>query len=249
MLSVAVLGATGRMGREVVRAIAAAADCRLTGATVRPGADAGRDAGEVAGVERSGVLLSDSPATAIAGAEVAIDFTLASATSANLAACCASGCALVIGVTGHDESTRGEIDRAATRIPILLAANLSLGAGVLRRLAAAAAEALPEDYDVAILDFHHRHKRDAPSGTALALGDAVAASRPDRRKPGFAAVRAGDIVGDHTVVFAGRGERIELTHRVQGRSSFAAGALSAARWLAAQPPGLYGMDDTMQDGP
>lgn len=261
MLNLAVLGAGGRMGREVVRAVVAADDCRLAGAMVRPGsADVGRDAGEAAGTRHAGVLLCDSPAAALAGAGVAIDFTLAAATVANLAACRAAGCALVVGVTGHDPQLSDDIGRAAQDIPILRAANLSRGAAVLRRLAALAAEALPVSYDVAILDSHHRLKRDAPSGTALALGEIIAASRRDSRaardranrsesKPEdairFASVRAGDIVGEHTVLFAGGGERIELTHRVQHRASFAEGALVAARWLAAQPPGLYGMDDVV----
>ncbi len=246
-MNVAVLGATGRVGREVVRAIAAAAGCRLTGASVRPDSAAvGRDVGEATGIGQMGVMLRGSPSEAVAGAEIAIDFTLAAATGANLAACCRADCALVLGATGHDDAMRGEIERAARKIPVLLAANMSRGARVLRHLAALAAEALPDSYDVAILDCHRRHKRDAPSGTALSLGEMLAASHPGRNKPGFAAVRAGDIVGEHTVLFTGCGERIEITHRVQHRSTFAEGALAAARWLAAQPPGLYGMDDVPQ---
>ena len=255
-LRIAVLGAGGRMGREVLRAITASADCRLAGAALRPGdRGAGRDAGEAAGLAPTGVIASDSAAGAIAGADVAIDFSLAPALPANLAACRDAGCPLVIGVTGLATPMRETIAAAARVIPIVLAANLSRGATVLRHLAGIAAASLPADYDVAILDLHHRHKLDAPSGTALALGEAVAAARglqPAERRPGgtgrpepvsFAALRAGDIVGEHTVLFAGPGERIEIRHSVTDRATFAAGALVAARWVIAQPPALYGMEE------
>ena len=254
-LHIAVLGAGGRMGRELLRVIARSRDCRLAGAALRPGdPNAGRDAGEAAGLTPMDIKLSDSAARAIADADVAIDFSLPSALPANLAACRDARCPLVIGVTGLEPPLRDAIAAAAGVIPIVLAANLSLGANLLRQLAAAAATALPPEYDVAILDLHHRHKRDAPSGTALALGEAVAAARGERlaeRSSGehapagisFAALRAGDIVGEHVVLFAGRGERIELRHSVVDRATFAAGAVRAARWLAAQPPALYGMED------
>ena len=244
------------MGRELLRVIARSGDCRLAGAALRPGdPGAGRDAGEAAGLTPMDIKLSDSAARAIADADVAIDFSLPSALPANLAACRDARCPLVIGVTGLEPPLRDAIAAAAGVIPIVLAANLSLGANLLRQLAAAAATALPPEYDVAILDLHHRHKRDAPSGTALALGEAVAAARGERlaeRSSGepapaggisFAALRAGDIVGEHVVLFAGRGERIELRHSVVDRATFAAGAVRAARWLAAQPPALYGMED------
>jgi 4-hydroxy-tetrahydrodipicolinate reductase len=256
VLRIAVLGAGGRMGREVLRAIAAAADCRLAGAALRPGdRGAGHDAGEAAGLAPAGIIASDSAAGAIAGADVAIDFSLAPAIPANLAACRDSGCPLVIGVTGLTTPMREAVEAAARVIPIVLAANLSRGATVLRQLAAAAAASLPGDYDVAILDLHHRRKLDAPSGTALALGEAVAAARGQQsaqRPPGgsgrpepisFASLRAGDIVGEHAVLFAGPGERIELRHCVTDRATFAAGALAAARWVIAQPPALYGMEE------
>ncbi|CAN5325398.1 4-hydroxy-tetrahydrodipicolinate reductase [soil metagenome] len=240
-LNIAVFGAAGRLGRETVRAVANSTDCRLSGATVRPGSTgAGRDAGTVAGIPRLGIALTEAPAEAVAEAAVAIDCSTAAAAECHARICREAGCALLVAATGHEAQAREALEAAACAVAVLVAPNLSRGALVLRRLAALAAQALPAHYDVGIVDYHRRGKTDAPSGTALALGESIAGIR--EQPTGFAAVRAGDIVGEHTVLLAGDGERLELIHRVQDRAAFAAGALAAARWLATQPPGWYGLD-------
>jgi len=199
----------------------------------------------------------------LAGAAVAIDFSQPEAVAAHAAACGAAGVPLLVGTTGFDAGTRRALDAAAQRIPVLIAPNTSVGVNVMTRLAALAARALGDGYDVDVAEAHHRAKRDAPSGTALALGEAVAAARGTTldqvavyerhgvtgpRPPGsigFAVVRAGDIVGEHTVIYAGEGERLEITHRASDRSTFAQGALRAAAWLIGRPAGVYGMQDVL----
>ena len=264
MTRIAILGAAGRMGRTLIRLIAAADDLVLVGATARPGSDAdGLDAGTLAGCGALGVGVTASLAAAFEGADVAIDFTLPAALTGNLAAATTAGCPLVIGTTGIDVEGIGAIDAAAASLPIVYAANYSSGVTLLQRLVRTAAAALDSDYDVEIVEAHHRYKRDAPSGTARALGQCVADGRGVRldeqaiyaregltgERPagaiGFQALRGGDIVGEHTVMLAGDGERIELTHRASSRETFARGALRAARWLTAQPAGRYDMEDVL----
>ncbi len=262
---IAVLGAAGRMGTSLVRALAADAAFELVGALVSPGSAAlGQDAGSLAGLARPlGVATRAERGEVLARAEVALDFTLAGATLENLAACEASGVALLLGTTGLPPAAHAALAVAAMRIPLLVAANTSLGVAVLAGLIERAARALPADYDIDVQDVHHRDKRDAPSGTALVLGAAAAAGRGrdaallaadaadgggEPRRPGaigFASLRAGDIVGEHTVFFAGPGERLELTHRATDRMTFARGALKAGAWLRGRSPGRYSMADVL----
>jgi 4-hydroxy-tetrahydrodipicolinate reductase len=252
------------MGRALLAALDEQQGMRLVGAGASAGSRwLGRDAGAAAGGADRGVTITADPAVAIKSASVAIDFTLPGATAANLAACVACGCPLVIGTTGHDEQARREIERAATRIPVLMAPNMSLGVNLLLQLVEIAARQLDPDYDIEVFEAHHRNKKDAPSGTALALGAAAAAGREvalqdaaayarhgntgvrRRGDIGFSVFRGGDVVGDHTVTFAGTGERIELTHRASDRLAFARGALKAARWLVGRSPALYSMRDVL----
>ena len=263
-LRVAVLGVSGRMGRAVLSALDEAPQTVLSGATASSGSQwIGQDASACAPGKVRNVVVTSDAATAVKGATVAIDFTLPAASSANLRACVAAGCPLVIGTTGHDAATRAEIERAAQSIPLLLSANMSLGVNLLMKLAEIAARSLDQGYDIEIFEAHHRNKKDAPSGTALALGNSVALGRgvnladvadyarhgqTGAREPGsigFSVFRGGDVVGDHTVTFAGIGERIELTHRASDRATFARGALRAAQWLVGKPPGLYSMQDVL----
>jgi len=264
MTSVGILGADGRMGRALIRKLADEMDLQLGAAVVPPGSErVGDDAGELAGSGRLGIALIDSPQEAARHCEVLVDFTLPEALDANLAAALAQGVPLVIGTTGLSGSQQAAIQQASGTVPLVQAANYSSGITLMHQLVAMAARALGEDYDVEIVEAHHRHKQDAPSGTALALGETAAAARSvsldtrgvrsrdgitGARQPGdigFQTLRGGDIVGEHTVMLAGDGERIELTHRASSRDTFAMGALRAARWLMGQKPGLYNMEDVL----
>lgn len=264
MHSVAVLGASGRMGRNIVALLAQVGDLRLSGALAAEGDPAlGMDAGLTAGIAPLGVTITGEAGRALEGADVAIEFALPAATLGNARHCVARGVPLVIGTTGHDATVREEIGRAAASIPIVMAPNMSLGVNLLFRLAELAARALGPGYDAEIVEAHHRHKVDAPSGTALGLGRAVALGRGRTLEElavharhgstgprpegaiGFAVIRGGDIVGDHRLLFAGPGERVELTHRAEDRSAFARGALEAARWVTGRAPGLYSMQDVL----
>jgi len=264
MTNVAVLGISGRMGRCLVRAIRESPDFVLSGALASPTSTAlGRDAGEVAQTGPVAVQVTDQREQALANAEVAIDFTLPDALGDNLAAVAPAGIPLVVGITGLDTACMAELRRASERQAILVAPNMSLAANLLFALTGRAAAALPADYDVEIVEAHHRDKADAPSGTALKLGEIVAGARGGALADhavygrfgksaghapgaiGFASLRAGDIVGYHQVLFAGTGETLELVHRATDRMTFAYGALAAARWLLGRPPGLYGMPDVL----
>lgn len=263
-LQIAVLGVSGRMGRALLTAIDEAPGTVLGGATASAHSRwLGKDASEAGGGAKRNVLIEADPAVALRNVQVAIDFTLPEATAANLAACVAAKCPLVIGTTGHPEAVRAQIAAAAQSIPIVLAPNMSLGVNLLLKLVELAAAKLDADYDIEVFEAHHRNKKDAPSGTALALGAAAADGREvkladvtehsrhgntgarKRGAIGFSVFRGGDVVGDHTVTFAGIGERIELTHRASDRLAFARGAVKAAQWLAGREPGLYSMQDVL----
>jgi 4-hydroxy-tetrahydrodipicolinate reductase len=262
---VSLFGATGRMGQSLVRAIHDSTDFELAGAAASPGSAAlGADAATLAGLpEPLGVAVTGEARTALAGADVALDFSAAAAIGAHLEACLATGVAFVVGTTGFDAATDRRLVAASKEIAVLIAPNTSLGVNLLAQLVEKAAASLPPEYDIEILEAHHRYKVDAPSGTALKLGraaaagrrielgDAPAAIRSGDSGPrqagsiGFAVIRGGDIVGEHTVIYAGPGERIELTHRAHDRMTFAYGALRAAAWLRGRPAGLYTMGDVL----
>ncbi len=260
-LNVAVFGASGRMGRTLLGLIAAEPEhFRLCGASAAPNDPAlGQDASTLCPALPRGVRVVAEPAAALSGAQVAIDFTLPAATSVHLQACREAGVALVLGTTGLSPEAQTLLGETARSLPVVYARNFSVGVTLLTELTRLLAERLGEDYDAEIIEAHHRGKVDAPSGTALALGEAVAQARgkplaevgvwarsgqTGARIPGhvgFAVVRAGSIVGDHTVMFAADEERLELTHRATDRGVFARGALRAAAWLAERPAGLYDM--------
>ena len=248
MLDIAVLGASGRMGRAVIRCLAGTEGMRLAGAVTEAADPAlGRDAGEAGGLPTAGVALTDDPHAGLRNAQVAVDFTLPSATEANVAAAAAQGVAMVIGTTGLGPDQAAALRSGAERIPIVCARNMSIGMAVFKDLVARAATALDDDYDIEILDAHHARKVDAPSGTALELGERVAAARGrpleavaayarhgqtgprERGAVGFSVIRAGRIVGDHSVIFAGAEERVELVHRAADRAVFARGRAACRR--------------------
>jgi len=260
---IALAGVSGRMGRTLLESVAADAGCTLHAAIDRAGSPLlGQDAGAAWGAA-SGVRVTDQPSTALHSAQVLIDFTRPEATFGYLDACVAAGVPLVIGTTGFDVGGKARIAAAAQRIPIMFAPNMSVGVNLLMKLAELAAVVLDDGYDIEIIEAHHRHKVDAPSGTALGLGQAVAnavhrdlascavygregvTGERNAQTIGFSTVRGGDIVGDHTLLFAGIGERIELTHKASSRATFAQGALRAAKWLQGQAPGLYDMRDVL----
>ncbi|HKE96743.1 MAG TPA: 4-hydroxy-tetrahydrodipicolinate reductase [Povalibacter sp.] len=267
-LRIAILGVSGRMGGALLAAIDEVPGAILSGASASAQSRwVGQDAGAPSGGKPRQVAIAADAATAIRNAGVAIDFTLAEATPANLSACVAARCPMVIGTTGLSAAVRAEIDAAARHIAIVSSPNMSLGVNLLLSLTQLAAATLGDDYDIEIFEAHHRNKKDAPSGTALALGRAAAEGRQvslddvadtarhgpsggntgARRRGaiGFSVFRGGDVVGDHTVTFAGVGERIELTHRASDRMAFARGAVQAARWVATRRPGLYSMQDVL----
>jgi len=263
-IPLAILGISGRMGRTLLTGIDNATDLKLSGGLDSPDSRwVNQDAGTLAGPSAAGIVITADPAAAIRGAQSAIAFALPQGTPAIVAACVAAKCPLVLGTTGHNAEQLAAIDAAAKHIPIVMASNFSLGVNLLFKLAELAAKALNADYDAEVFEAHHRNKKDAPSGTALSIGHAVAKGRGttlqnegiyDRHgetgvRPrgaiGFSVLRGGDIIGDHTLTFAGLGERFELTHKAQDRMSFAAGALQAARWVVDKKPGLYSMQDVL----
>jgi 4-hydroxy-tetrahydrodipicolinate reductase len=255
---VCLIGVGGRMGGALLRAIGESPALVLAAAVDRKGSGlAGRDAGSLIGESTPTVRIGDEVAPALQGVDVAIDFSNASATAGHAQACALAGVPLLIGTTGQDEATLRQVDQAARSIPVLVAANTSLALNVLLELVRQASAAMPADFDIEIFEAHHRHKVDSPSGTALALADAVTAGRkaaverlgPDRsgaRPPGalgFSVARGGDVVGEHAVRFLGSGEQLRLEHVATDRTIFARGALAAAAWLAGQPAGRYRMAD------
>lgn len=259
MIRAAIIGATGRMGLAIARAASRSSEVRITAAVASPGSDKrGRDLGELAGCGALGVPVETQLDAVLGRADVVIDFSQPTATSANLATCRAARKPLLIGTTGFAAELERAFDAAAQEIPLLVAPNTSIGVTLLLELVRQAAASLPREFDIEIVEAHHRGKKDAPSGTALALGRAAAQARgrsldevavKNRADSGprqdgdigFAVVRGGDIVGEHSVLFAGDGEQLTLTHRATDRAIFAQGALRAAVWLAGQPPGRYSM--------
>jgi 4-hydroxy-tetrahydrodipicolinate reductase len=255
-----IIGVSGRMGEALLRAAPAFPQLIITGAVVRPESLAlGRDAGEVAGIGRANLpVTSDLPA-ALAQADVVLDFSNASATRETLDACRAARKPLLLGTTGYGTELDAELNGAARELALLVAPNTSVGVALLTELTRQAARVLPASFDIDVIDLHHRLKPDAPSGTTLALARAAAEARgipaptgegsaaPSGPRPegaiGLASLRAGDIVGEHTVLFCGAGEDLALTHRARDRGVFARGALSAALWLSSRPPGRYSMRD------
>ncbi|WP_210497466.1 4-hydroxy-tetrahydrodipicolinate reductase [Microvirga antarctica] len=259
-----VVGAAGRMGRILIRAIAETDGCRLVGAIERGGSEAlDHDAGLIAGVGLLDVTITDDPLPVFAAADGVLDFTSPAATAAFAGLAAQARIVHVIGTTGLQPADFETLEAAARHARIVQSGNMSLGVNMLAGLVRKAAETLGEDFDIEIVEMHHRMKVDAPSGTALLLGEAAAAGRgislEDRsvrsrdghvgaRRSGdigFAALRGGTVVGDHTVTFAGNGERIELTHRAEDRSLFARGAVKAALWAFDKKPGYYTMADVL----
>jgi 4-hydroxy-tetrahydrodipicolinate reductase len=262
-MKIAVAGASGRMGRMLVEAIAAAPDAQLAGALDVAGSPGvGTDAGAFSG-QPTGVLIESELPRGLATAEVLIDFTRPEGTLRHLEFCAAHGIKMVIGTTGFDEAGKAAIAAAAEKTAIVFAPNMSVGVNVTLKLLEMAARSLAEGYDIEIVEAHHRHKVDAPSGTALKMGEVIAGAlgrdlkecavygregvtgERDPSTIGFATIRGGDIVGDHTVLFATTGERIEISHKSSSRVTYAHGALRAARFLADKPTGLFDMQDVL----
>ncbi|WP_326537950.1 4-hydroxy-tetrahydrodipicolinate reductase [Pseudorhodoferax sp.] len=261
--AVAIAGASGRMGRTLIEAVLASGDCRLSGALDLAASPAlGQDAAAFLG-KPAGVAITADLAQGLQGADALIDFTRPEGTLAHLRACRAQGTALVIGTTGFSEAQKAEIVDAARDIAIVMAPNMSVGVNVTLKLLQLAAKAMPVGYDIEIVETHHRHKIDAPSGTALKMGEVIAEAMgrdlkdcavyaregvTGERDPstiGFQSLRGGDVVGDHTVLFAGTGERIEITHKATSRMNYAIGSLRAVRFLAGRKNGLYSMFDVL----
>jgi 4-hydroxy-tetrahydrodipicolinate reductase len=264
-LKVGVVGGSGRMGQMVVAQVTATEGCAIAGGVDQPGNQfVGKDIGIVAGVEALGVEIGDDAAAMIANVDVVIDFTVPQATIEHARLAAQAGAAMVIGTTGLDKEQAAVVEAAARHVPIVWAPNMSVGVTLLLALAEQVAGILgPDDYDIEVVEMHHRHKIDAPSGTALGLGHAVAAGRGvnldsvykaardghtgarPRGEIGFAVLRGGDVVGEHSVIYAGEGEQVVLTHKAGSRGVFAAGAVRAAQWTQGRPAGLYSMRNVL----
>lgn len=262
-MKIAIAGSSGRMGRMLIEAVLATGDLQLHGALDVAGSPAlGQDAGAFLG-RTTGVTIRADLDGALAGADVLIDFTRPEGTLAHLSACARMGVNAVVGTTGFSDAQKAQIGVIAQSVAIVMAPNMSVGVNVVLRLLEVAARALNEGYDIEVIEAHHRHKVDAPSGTALKMGEVLAQAlgrdlktcgvfaregvtgERDPSTIGFSTIRGGDIVGDHTVLFAGTGERIEISHRSSSRAGYAQGSLRAARFLAAHRTGLFGMNDVL----
>jgi 4-hydroxy-tetrahydrodipicolinate reductase len=262
-VKIAIAGSSGRMGRMLIEAVLATGDLQLHGALdVASSPALGQDAGALLG-RTTGVTIRADLDGALAGADVLIDFTRPEGTLAHLAACARLGVNAVVGTTGFSDAQKAEIGVIAQSVAIVMAPNMSVGVNVVLRLLDVAARALSEGYDIEVIEAHHRHKVDAPSGTALKMGEVLAQAlgrdlktcgvfaregvtgERDPSTIGFSTIRGGDIVGDHTVLFAGTGERIEISHRSSNRAGYAQGSLRAARFLAPHRTGLFGMNDVL----
>ena len=264
MINIAVTGASGRMGKTLIDAVTQAEGVQLTAAIERPDSSLiGADAGELAGIGKNGIAVVSDVAEIADQFDVLIDFTAPQATLHNMKVCQEAGKAIVIGTTGFNEAEKVELETLKTQLPVCMASNFSVGVNLCFQLLEQAAKVLGDSVDVEVFEAHHKHKVDAPSGTALSMGEAVAGalgkslddcavySREGQTGPrksgtiGFSVMRAGDIVGDHTVTFATEGERVEITHKASSRMAFAGGAVRAAAWLAGKPVGAYDMRDVL----
>jgi len=265
MISIGISGAAGRMGKTLQEAVRDGAGVALGAAVEHPDSPAvGRDAGELAGIGPQGVLIAKDLSAVADDFDVLIDFTVADAVAGNLEQCRARGKRMVIGTTGLSPQQQQAVRDASREIPIVFAPNMSVGVNLCFKLAELAARCVGDSADVEIIEAHHNQKRDAPSGTAMRLGEIVAAALGrelaecavygregatgprDPKTIGFETIRAGDIVGEHTVMFASAGERVEVRHVASNRKTFAAGAVRAARWLMEKPAGLYDMQDVLE---
>lgn len=263
-IGIAVAGAGGRMGRALIQAVTQAEGLTLGVATEQPTSSLlGTDAGELAGVGRLGIAVCPDPEPVLADFEVLIDFTTPTASLRHLELCRRAGKRMVIGTTGFTPAQRAAIAEEGTGIGIVFAPNMSVGVNLCLKLLDVAARVLGDGVDIEIIEAHHRHKLDAPSGTALRMGEVIAQALDrdlervalygregqtgERRREtiGFETIRAGDVVGEHTVWFAGEGERVEIAHKASSRMTFATGAVRAARWIADREPGLYDMQDVL----
>ncbi|HKL77042.1 MAG TPA: 4-hydroxy-tetrahydrodipicolinate reductase [Gammaproteobacteria bacterium] len=264
MTRIVITGASGRMGGNLLQAVAEDEATALAGAVDRPGSAAvGRDAGELAGTGPLGVTVAENLGEVLAEADAVIDFTLPEATVTYAAACAEAGVPMVIGTTGFDTAQQAALEDAGRSVALMIAPNMSIGVNLTFKVLDMVARALGDDYDVEVIEAHHRNKVDAPSGTALRMGEVVAEALDrdleanavygrqgrtgvrERETIGFETIRAGDIVGEHTVMFAGAGERVEIAHKASSRQTFAGGAVRAAKWVTTQPPGLYDMQDVL----
>lgn len=264
MTRIAIVGATGRMGLNLIKATVLHDKTKLTVAIARAGSDAiGKDAGALAGIGTLGINVSDDLAAKLNDFDVLIDFTRPDISLKYIELCRQAGKKIVIGTTGYNDLQKTEIMRAAQTIPVVLAPNMSIGVNLSLKLLEMTAKIMC-DSDVEIIEAHHRHKVDAPSGTALRMGEVVAnalgrnletcaiygregnTGERDKKTIGFSTIRAGDIVGEHTVMFADDGERIEITHKATSRMTFANGAIRAATWLANKEQGLFDMQDVLE---
>ena len=261
---IAITGAAGRMGKTLIEAVNLADNAVVSAAIERPESSLiGADAGELAGLGSNGVKIAGDISEVIDDFDVLIDFTVPAATVNNVQACAEAGKAIVIGTTGCSEEQLGLIKQAAEKTGVVMASNYSTGVNATFKLLNMAAQILGDDYDVEVIEAHHRHKVDSPSGTALSMGEAVAeglgrdlkavavngrdgiVGARTQQEIGFHAVRGGDVVGDHTVMFLADGERVEITHKASSRMSFARGAVRAAKWIADKKPGLRDMQDVL----
>lgn len=265
MINVAIVGAAGRMGKVLIEACVEAENAQLSVATEHPGTPfIGADAGEVAGVGKNGVIISSDLDDAANDFDVLIDFTRPEPTLKHLAWCVANNKSMIIGTTGFSDAEKAEIDAAGEKISIVFAANFSVGVTLTLKLLEMASRVLGDSVDIEIIEAHHRHKIDAPSGTALKMGEVIAdtldrdlaehgvycregdTGERKRKDIGFQSIRAGDIVGEHTVMFADVGERVEITHKASSRMTFAKGAVRSAIWVTKQAPHVYDMQDVLE---
>jgi 4-hydroxy-tetrahydrodipicolinate reductase len=266
MIKAVVTGAAGRMGSRIINVLSTSEGIRLSGAVERKGhALVGQDSCGPAGLPAGGVLtvITDDLAAALKAGDVLIDFTFPESSLEHIRTCADLGKALVIGSTGFSKEQLGEIDQHARKIPCVLSPNMSIGVNLCFKILEEIARTIGDDYDMEIVEAHHRMKKDAPSGTAMKMAEVLARAvnrnldevgvyarkgmigERTKKEIGIQTLRAGDIVGEHTVMFAGKGERIEITHRAHSRDTFAAGAVRAAKWVVGRKPGLYTMQDVL----
>jgi 4-hydroxy-tetrahydrodipicolinate reductase len=264
MIRVGVNGASGRMGKTLIQACVENQDTQLGAAfEIASSNSIGQDAGVTAGLENLGVNINSDVENHVNDFDVLIDFTIPECTMQSLDVCVKNSKSMVIGTTGLDDAQKKKLQQAGKTISIMFAPNMSVGVNLCLKLLQTAAKTLGDEYDIEIIEAHHRHKIDAPSGTALRMGEVVAESlgrdlkdcavygrqgttgERDKKTIGFETIRAGDIVGDHTVMFAGTGERVEITHKASSRMTFASGAMRAASWVSSKSSGLYDMQDVL----